>query len=59
MLKSLFAVFMRKKSRSGETLNNTKTRRNLTLSLNKNTIIIYFFTIHCKKVSRNCFAPDK
>ena len=46
MLKSLTAVFMCKKSRYGETLNkktHTKTCTNLTLFLNKNTIIILFF----------------
>ena len=62
VLKSLIAVFMGKKSCYGETLNwNThpKTCTNLTLFLNKNAFIIFFFTIHCMKVSRNCFAPDK
>ena len=62
MLKSVIAVFMCKKSRYGETLNkktHPKTCTDLTLFLNKNTFFIFFFTIHCMKVSRNCFSPDK
>ena len=61
-LKVLIAVFMCKKSRYGETLNkNThpKTCTILTLFLSNNTFIILFLKIHCMKVSRNCFAPDK
>ena len=46
MLKSLIVVFMWEKSHYRETLNkNThpKTCTNLTLFLNKNTFVIYFF----------------
>ena len=45
MLKSLIAVFMCEKSRYGETLNkntHSKSCTNLTLFLNKNTVIILF-----------------
>ena len=62
VLKSLIAVLMCKKLCYGATLNQItrpRTCTNFTLFLNKNTFIILFFTIHCMKVSRNCFAPDK